>query len=268
MIRCRLRTVSLVACVLAGAIVAPGAFGSETGGSWRELDPVEQGIDDVDPLSASLRDLQHELRTPFGFQRVYRVPGRDDLLMRAHGGLYAVFPRSWYERTRRGTIVMVPPQTIFFIGQPTAAMLGPAPPGTATDEDDRITSPDGAASRLDEDTSAMPVLSADRLGQRLDPIVAPRDASPHPTDGSIDSSSATPDAPQASPRRAAKQLEAMRVAATVAPRIIRDEGYRTHRLRELMRRAAGEADHRRQQDGESQVDPDHAARGSSSSSSK
>ena len=89
------------------------------------LQRVDQTRGDVGPLSDSLRDvnMQTELRTPFGFQNVYRVPGRNDLLMRASGGIYAVFPQSVYVATDQGLTAQVPPGTFFTIGPPSNWML-------------------------------------------------------------------------------------------------------------------------------------------------
>ena len=85
----------------------------------------------VDPSSADRNSLSGSLRvmpvdlSPHGFDRVYAVPGRDDLLMRSNGALYAVFSQSSYARDpRRGNaVVTVPASTIFYIGRPNFATI-------------------------------------------------------------------------------------------------------------------------------------------------
>jgi outer membrane scaffolding protein for murein synthesis (MipA/OmpV family) len=52
---------------------------------------------------------------------VYAVPGRDDLLMRTNGALYAVFDQSTYTRDpqKRGAMrAVIPAATVFYIGRP------------------------------------------------------------------------------------------------------------------------------------------------------
>jgi hypothetical protein len=85
---------------------------------WRVVD---QGFEDVGPVAASLRQERADLRVPSGFERVYEVPGVDGLLMRADGGLRAVFPRSTYRVTERGVRPIVPPGTVWTFGDPTPA---------------------------------------------------------------------------------------------------------------------------------------------------
>lgn len=81
----------------------------------RQLDP---GLEDVGPLSTSLRVLDWGLPGGDEFDRVYQVPGRPELLMRVSGGLHAVFPRSTYAGTDLGPVPTVPAGTIFYIGDP------------------------------------------------------------------------------------------------------------------------------------------------------
>lgn len=85
------------------------------------LQPVEQGVEDVNPLAAPSRLQPLDLRLPLGFDRVYRVvePWRsqmDQRFARSSGALTAVFPRSQYTPTRNGTIPEIPAGTVFYIG--------------------------------------------------------------------------------------------------------------------------------------------------------
>ena len=85
---------------------------------------VDAAVADRNSLSTSLRAMPVDL-SPHGFQRVYSVPGRDDLLMRSNGALYAVFSQSSYARDpRRGNaVVTVPASTVFYIGRPNFATI-------------------------------------------------------------------------------------------------------------------------------------------------
>ena len=104
------------------------------GAQAQDLEPVDEAIEDIGPLSVSLRELQADLREPAGFDRVYRMPGRSDLYMRIHGGLYAVFPQSTYVETRWGAMPVIPSNTVFYFGLPSPELLAqetsgpPAPP--------------------------------------------------------------------------------------------------------------------------------------------
>jgi len=115
-------------CVLALPIAAAGSLCAQSGspqshipGAPPLLERVDPTIADISPLSESLREvnMQADLRLPTGFQNVYRVPGRADLLMRASGGIYAIFPQSAYVPTEKGDMAaIVPPGTVFSIGMP------------------------------------------------------------------------------------------------------------------------------------------------------
>ena len=85
---------------------------------------VDPSTADRNSLSGSLRVMPVDL-SPHGFERVYSVPGRDDLLMRSNGALYAVFSQSVYSRDpRKGNLrVMIPASTVFYIGKPNFATI-------------------------------------------------------------------------------------------------------------------------------------------------
>ncbi|MBX3365459.1 MAG: hypothetical protein KF866_11945 [Phycisphaeraceae bacterium] len=89
-----------------------------------ELQAVEAGIEDVDPLARGGRMQPRDLRYPLGFERVYRVPGRPDLYMRIDSGLVAIFPRSVYVPTAWGQMPVVPPGTRFYPGGLPAELRG------------------------------------------------------------------------------------------------------------------------------------------------
>jgi len=90
-----------------------------------ERRPLEQGVEDVGPLSTSLRRVERGLDLTSDFSRVYPVPGHPGLLMRTDGGIYAVFRQSVYSEAG----AEIPAGTVFYIGEP---QLGPVP-GQETD---------------------------------------------------------------------------------------------------------------------------------------
>ncbi len=102
--------IALTLAIGARFAIAQGYEGVE------EFEPVDAGVGDINSIQMSLRDLQTDLQQPFDFQQVYHVPGRDDLLMRVHGGLFAVFPQSYYTNSEWGPMPQIPPGTIFQIG--------------------------------------------------------------------------------------------------------------------------------------------------------
>lgn len=107
--------------ILAEIVRAQSSFTqSNVPGTPPMLQRVDPALSDVSPLGDSLREvnMQADLRAPTGFQHVYRVPGRDDLLMRASGGVYAIFPQSTYLQTGQGMAATVPPGTVYSIGMP------------------------------------------------------------------------------------------------------------------------------------------------------
>jgi hypothetical protein len=112
---------------LVAALALLAADPAGAAGDLPPLEPVEAGVEDVDPISASLRDLRIDIREPAAFDRPYRVPGRADLFMRISGALHAIFPRSIYASNDGNTVAMIPAGTVFHIGMPDEALLPPAP---------------------------------------------------------------------------------------------------------------------------------------------
>lgn len=110
----------------AGAALIAGATPNRVQAQDNSADrprPVEQGVADVDPLRTSLVvPLDRDLRTPSGWESVYPVRYRDasgqvrEGFARASGGVVAIFPWSVYIPTRHGTIISVPPGTVFHLG--------------------------------------------------------------------------------------------------------------------------------------------------------
>ena len=112
------------AALLAVAICTAAAFAQLE--QQPDYTPVEPGLSDQNPLSGPGRFVAPDLRQAFDFDRVYRV-GDSNLFARRSGGLTAVFNRSVYDDTRFGEVPVIPPGTVFYIGDPPQAFDAPAP---------------------------------------------------------------------------------------------------------------------------------------------
>lgn len=236
-----------VASAQAPVQVPPPATGSGSG--TVPLQQVDQTSADRHSLSQSLRVMPVDL-SPHNFERVYQVPGRDDLMMRTNGALYAVFEQSSYARDpqRKGQLkAVVPAATVFYIGRPDFSVIrsagvrdlsfvpndpAPAPAGkplTSMPGASRLPSEpvDGRASstRVDARTDAR---VSGGPGEGADRAAIHADDEPRHADRSVPS---RPPADVAPDRRAADDAP--------APAPVRQEqpGFR-ERIDELMRRAA------------------------------
>lgn len=186
--------------------------------------PLDQGIEDATELGASLRQVPMGLREPMNFDRVYSIAGTDDLLMRAHGGLYAVFPESTYQRGSSNA--MVPTGTVFYIGRSSLKQIGLPDIDPVTGE--IAEKPEGL--RGDEVDA--------RVDARVDGRV--REGVTMPTQGLLI------DAQRASRSMVSRVVPAMKMqvvgdvdeaTAANAP-ILHDANYRVERVAELLARAA------------------------------
>jgi hypothetical protein len=108
--------------------------------------PVDQGVADQNPLSVGARVVPIDLRSPMGFERLFRLTGPGDrletrgdvaapdggrgLFFRFSGGLVASFPRSVYADAPGGLLPLIPPGTTFSIGERPA--WGPTPAASYT----------------------------------------------------------------------------------------------------------------------------------------
>lgn len=110
----------LHAIVLLALAAPPAAEGdSATAGPLRpRLEVLEAGVEDRGGIEKSFRVLPVDLRLPTGFTGVFRVPGREDLMMRGNGALFAVFPRSQYRRFGNGVLPVTPADVHYSIGMP------------------------------------------------------------------------------------------------------------------------------------------------------
>ncbi|MFM1935572.1 MAG: hypothetical protein RI990_531 [Planctomycetota bacterium] len=107
------------AAALAAVVLAGDALG-QSGAAQAPVQQVDSAAGDRHALSTSLRVMSVDL-SPHNFERVYQVPGRDDLMMRTNGALYAVFEQSTYARDpkQRGALrAVIPAATVFYIGRP------------------------------------------------------------------------------------------------------------------------------------------------------
>lgn len=87
-----------------------------------KLFPSEAMIVDRGAMSESLRVPAADLRVPTGFSTIYEVDQRPDVLVRANGAIFAVFPQGDYAlgvKDKRPYIqTLVSPGTVFYIGEP------------------------------------------------------------------------------------------------------------------------------------------------------
>ena len=183
-------------------------------GQTGDLKPLDQTVEDTSPLSRSLRYVERGLREPTAFDQVYRVPDRDDLLMRIEGGIYALFPQSMYTQGKNGTLPLIPAGTVFHIGYPDLERFGQVDVSTGRGED-RVGG-DPYAGRLD--------LRVDRRRGRqtaVRPIVL-----------------GTSTVPFASLGRQQPERVPQTVRQSSVPTIVTDARYRADRIRDLMQSAA------------------------------
>lgn len=125
------------------------------------LEIVEAGTEDIGGIATTLRTDPFDPRLPTAFQRVYRVPGSDTMLMRGNGALFAVFDTSTYKTSKGGTMPSLPPGTVFHIGMPSesnAALRFGA--GAPSNEVNRAT--------VDIDGQVVPVRVRNRVDGRVD----------------------------------------------------------------------------------------------------
>lgn len=178
---CSLSLISVGAVSIAGAQTMTPA---------QSLQPVDATYADVNPLRTSTRVLRPDLRSPTGFDRVYRVPGStrgisvpgtiasgQPKFERISGALSAVFSASEYTKDEDGHILPVTPTgTVYYIGGVPRSAPAPAvplriSPLAATSRvsqyidtlDERNVTPGRAAIRadfaFDQDAVAQPTVS-------------------------------------------------------------------------------------------------------------
>ena len=183
-------------------------------GQMSDLKPLDQTVEDTSPLAISLRQIERGLRKPSAFDQVYRVPNRDDLLMRIEGGMYAVFPQSVYTRGRNGTLPLIPAGTVFYIGFPDLERLSQVDTSTGQGEH-----------RVGDDP----------YDGRLDWKVDPRRARQSGVRRTMLGTSTVPftGLPGHQPERVPKTAR-----QSVATTIVTDVDYRADRIRDLMQSAA------------------------------
>jgi len=183
-----------------------------------QLVPLEQGYEDRSAFDESLRVPRVDLSVPGGFKQVYQVPGRDDLLMRVNGGMYAVFPESYYRGVSGGAKPLIPPGTIFYIGEPPTNR--PVVPGQP-----KVAPPVSLAPRDEIDP---------RVNGKWDRRIVVDDAGVKETNGEVD-----PETPVGRDREAAMvpPPRIPRLSTPVIRTVATDERFRMMRLSTLLDRA-------------------------------
>lgn len=187
--------------------------------------PLDQSVEDRDPLSNRGRTMPWDLRQPVGFQNVYHVPGRADMLMRINGGVYAIFPQSVYAEGKHGLVPLVPAGTIFYIGQPPQI----TPRGGSSGGPAGSVNPTRVRSRI----------------QRMVDSSLPSDAPLQLAVGTRANTAAytTPPPPEEQmPRRSELGDQQARISRPdpgilTGPTIVNDPQYRVQRMNELLHRA-------------------------------
>ena len=190
------------------------------------LKPIDPSVGDVNPLSASFRDMRVDLRQPVGFDQVYRVPGREDLLMRSNGALRAVFAQSAYVNTASGPLAVIPAGTVFLIGDHSQTWSSQSP------DDDELLLPGQVSSRIRNHQEKF--------------IATPHDSFVDAYRGGVAGSSpAIQSAPRAqrptqlvpqTPPHAPHAMEDH--SESVAPTVANNDAYRQQRIGELIAQAA------------------------------
>ena len=120
-----------------------------------ELIPVEAGVEDRGVLSESLRLLPLDMRQDQSFEQLYKIAGSDGVYVRKSGGLYAIFKNSAYKDTRQGELPIVPPGTVYSIGQVHIALMqqlemlaAPTIPENMVQPEDMLYAPNSISQRL------------------------------------------------------------------------------------------------------------------------
>ncbi|MFT5424430.1 MAG: hypothetical protein ACI89L_002225 [Phycisphaerales bacterium] len=112
---------TLTPTVVAAAVLLLAARGAmaQPGVPYEEVDP---GWADASAINDSLRLVPVDLRTPTGFDRVFRLPTvvGGQMFARMDGGLTAVFPRSEYGFGQ----ALIPAGTTWYIGALPSRVFG------------------------------------------------------------------------------------------------------------------------------------------------
>lgn len=229
--------VSLAKVSVAAAVVAaPGLTHAQPGSIINQpsgvpaptLTRVEQNVADVDPLGVSFRQLSTDLRQPTGFRDVFRIdnanldgprygysnPSHATMLARVDGAVTAVFPQSVYMPTRKGSVAMIPPGTIFYIG------------GLPSDSFSSFDEPPPSETRVDSrvDLRAVGVF-ADTMSMQHGAIVTQQGPAPQPTS-------------KVQPLASPPLHQGNGQEATPSPGIMTDESIRRSEVRRLLKQAA------------------------------
>jgi hypothetical protein len=225
----------MVALAISGTSAAQQAYDQPNiPGMPPMLQRVDPTIADVSPLGESLREVNMllDLRSPAGFQNVYRMPGHDDLLMRANGGVYAIFPQSVYYESKRGPAAAVPPGTVYSIGMP-----GPSAFPWQYARGPTLIGLDGRESPT---ASFAPTERRTNVGTApaLNRVISRRGAQAAGDEWNADGS------PDLNPQALADHAPRYEIARATPPdpstflkTVVTDDAYRSRRLAELLQRA-------------------------------
>ena len=224
--------------------IAPPVPGTE-----HLLVPVDQTVADLTAISTSLQKVEFGLGAPSAFSQLYRVGGESGMLLRADGGLYALFHESVYANYQGEAIPLVPAGTQFYIGRAAleAALQGPFP---ARDEPEGRIAPTRVQAMI-----APPLIdTTSRAAARRTPSLENQELL-----------QAAPAQPQYDEQRRSLNVPALPQAEpeSGAMSIVTDAIYRRARVHFLLQQAAAASDPRA-----TAPPADQAALGRSESSSK
>lgn len=166
-----------------------------------DLVPIEAGTVDVSAASTTLRVMPVELNESTNFMRLYGVAGRPDLLVRSHGGMYAVFDQGQYVSWRGVGLPVWPSGTQFFIGRPDFTQMR------------------ASGMRMDNEGTMLPapgIRLSDRRGDAGEPEGRLPDARPPVEDARL------PDARLSSPRIEGRIEERPARSSQPAPASVRE----------------------------------------------
>lgn len=131
-----------------------------------DLVPVEAGTVDTSATQTTLRVMPVELSESTNFMRLYGVAGRPDLLVRSHGGMYAVFDQGQYVSWKGRVLPAWPSGTQFFIGRPDFSRVHA--PGIRMGDSNMLAAPGIAVSHRRQDADP----SGTRAHDTRPPVVA------------------------------------------------------------------------------------------------
>lgn len=150
-------------------LITLGSLLSQPESGWNFEQYADQGTEDVGLLNDSLRLVPFDMRLPDDWGQLYRLDSQfGPLFARRAGGLTAVFPQSTYGTSYLGPVPLVPPDTIFVIGEPSPSLLRQL--GIAVGDDNALLAPSPTRLSSAINSSIDGRLSTGILPTRISPL--------------------------------------------------------------------------------------------------